>query len=191
MSVYRFIAAQRATFGVKMLCRHLGVSTSAFYDWQRRPPSRRELDNRALTRRIRRIREIHESSRGTYGAPRIIAELRADGIRVTRKRVARLMREARLQGVHIRRRRWRKAPGELGPHRTGSAGASSTEAPDLVWVADIMRRARARQLPRISSHVQRATNRSVRSHPCQSHASTSFLNLTLAETRGNAFLPGT
>jgi hypothetical protein len=59
VNVYRFIAAERATFGVKMLCRHLGVSTSAFYDWSRRPPSRRELDNRSL---VRRIGEIHESS---------------------------------------------------------------------------------------------------------------------------------
>ena len=103
MSIYRFIAAERATFGTLMLCRHLGVSPSAFYDWCSRPPSRREIDNRSLTKRII---EIHESSRGTYGAPRVTAELSAQGVRVTRKRVARLMRAARIQGVHIRRRRW-------------------------------------------------------------------------------------
>lgn len=134
MSIYRFIAAERATFGTKMLCLHLGVSTSAFYDWQRRPPSRREVDNRSLTRRIS---QIHESSHGTYGAPRVTAELRAEGIRVSRKRVARLMRSARLQGVHIRRRRWRKGPGELGPAPDRVARRFRTEAPDVVWVADI------------------------------------------------------
>ena len=134
MSIYRFIAAERATFGVTMCCRHLGVSPSAFYDWASRPPSRREIDNRALTTRIR---EIHDSSRGTYGAPRICAELRAEGIRVTRKRVARLMRVARLQGVHIRRRRWRKGPGELGPAPDRVRRAFRTGEPDRIWVADI------------------------------------------------------
>ncbi|MEX2274038.1 MAG: IS3 family transposase [Actinomycetota bacterium] len=118
MSIYRFIDAERATFGTVMLCRHLGVSTSAFYDWQDRPPSRREIDNRSLTKRIH---HIHEASRGTYGAPRVTAELRAEGIRVSRKRVARLMRLARLQGVHIRRRRWRKGPVNSDRHRTAWA----------------------------------------------------------------------
>lgn len=134
MSIYRFIAAERASFGAQMLCRDLGVSTSAFYDWQRRLPSRREVDNRALSRRIM---EIHEASRGTYGAPRVTAELRAEGMRVSRKRVARLMRASRLQGVHIRRRRWRKGPGELGPAPDRVARRFRTEGPDRIWVADI------------------------------------------------------
>jgi putative transposase len=134
VSIYRFIAAERATFGVQMLCGHLGVSTSAFYEWSARPPSRREVDNRSLTRRIA---QIHEASRGTYGAPRVTAELRAEGLRVSRKRVARLMRAARIQGVHIRRRRWRKGPGELGPAPDRVARRFRTEAPDRVWVADI------------------------------------------------------
>jgi transposase InsO family protein len=134
VSIYRFVAAERATFGTKMLCRHLNVSTSAFYDWARRPPSRRELDNRSLTRRIR---EIHEASRGTCGAPRVCAELRADGVHITRKRVARLMRAARIQGVHIRRPRWPKAPGELGLAPDRVRRRFRSEAPDLVWVADI------------------------------------------------------
>jgi putative transposase len=134
VSIYRFIAAERATFGTLMLCRHLGVSPSAFYDWCSRPPSRREIDNRSLTKRII---EIHESSRGTYGAPRVTAELSAQGVRVTRKRVARLMRAARIQGVHIRRRRWRKRPGELGPAPDRVARRFFTDGPDRVWVTDI------------------------------------------------------
>jgi len=134
VSIYRFIAAERATFGTRMLCAHLEVSPSAFYGWCSRPPSRREIEGRSLSRRIR---EIHEASRGTYGAPRITAELRADGLRITRKRVARLMRAERICGVHIRRRRWRKAPGELGPAPDRVERRFSTEAPDRIWVADI------------------------------------------------------
>ena len=135
MSTYRFIAAERATHDITVLCRQLGVTRSGFYAWCTRPPSRREIDDRALTTRIR---EIHEASRGTYGAPRITAELRlGHGVRVSRKRVARLMRAARIQGVHIRRRRWRKGPGELGPAPDRVARRFATSAPDLVWVADI------------------------------------------------------
>lgn len=117
MSAYRFIAAERASFPVVMMCRVLGVSRSGFYDWCTRPPSRRELDDRGLTLRIV---EIHRSSRGSYGAPRIAAELRAEGVRISRKRVARLMRAARLQGKHLRR--WRR------PHRKGLRDP----VPDLV-----------------------------------------------------------
>jgi transposase InsO family protein len=139
VSIYRFIAAERATFGTKMLCRHLNVSTSAFYDWARRPPSRRELDNRSPTRRIR---EIHEASRGTYGAPRVCAELRADGVHITRKRVARLMRAARIQGVHIRRRRWRKAAKtRSGASERNRRRTRSWRARTSTWVADITRNA--------------------------------------------------
>ena len=116
MSTYRFIAAERASFPVATLCRVLGVSRSGFYDWCTRPPSRRELDDRTL---IVRIREIHRSSRGAYGAPRIAAELRGEGTRVSAKRVARLMRAARLQGKHLRR--WR-----------GSGAKPASSVPDLV-----------------------------------------------------------
>lgn len=135
MSTYRFIAAERANVPVRMACRHLDVSPSAFYDWCSRPPSRREVDDRALTKRVR---EIHEGSRGTYGAPRIWAELRLDhGIFVSRKRVARLMRTARIQGVHVRRRWRRRGPGELGPAPDLVGRRFFAEAPDRIWVADI------------------------------------------------------
>lgn len=134
MNTYRFIAAEKANFGVRMLCRHLRVSPSAFYDWSSRPPSRREIDDRALTRRIR---QIHEASRATYGAPRVCAELRADGMQISTKRVARLMRIARLQGVHVRKR-WRRAGRpELAPSPDHVERRFSTQAPDRVWVADI------------------------------------------------------
>jgi putative transposase len=133
VSTYRFIAAERASFPVMALCRVLGVSRSGFYDWCRRPPSRRELDDRALTTRIR---EIHRFTRGAYGAPRIAAELRAEGIRVSAKRVARLMRAARLQGKHLRRWRGPRAkPASSVPDLVSRR--FDPDDPNRIWAADI------------------------------------------------------
>ena len=100
MSRFRFIAAEKARHSVALLCRVLQVSTSGFYAWVKRPPSDRARTDQALTARIR---SLHQTSRGIYGAPRIHAELRAQGSRVARKRVARLMRADRLAGCRPRR----------------------------------------------------------------------------------------
>ena len=104
MTRYRFIDAKRVEFGVRRCCRAVGVSPSSFYDWHRRGPSARQQADRRLLVEIGRI---HRDSGGAYGAPRVPAELQiACGVRVGRKRVARLMRAAGLVGCH-RRRRWR------------------------------------------------------------------------------------
>ncbi len=132
--IYRFISAEKANFPVRFLCRELGVSASGFYDWSRRPASRRDVDNIALTRRIV---EIWESSRRTYGA-RNCAELRFEGHRVSPKRVARLMRAARIQGVYVRRR-YRTTTRALGvaPAPDLVKRRFHVDHPDRVWVADI------------------------------------------------------
>jgi transposase InsO family protein len=71
-------------------CGFLGVSTSGYYEWASRPPSVRSTADVALTATIR---QVHRDSRGTYGAPRVLAELRLGlGVHVGKKRVARLMR---------------------------------------------------------------------------------------------------
>lgn len=133
MSAYRFIAAERACYPVATMCRVLGVSRSGFYDWSRRPPSRRELDDRALTGRIVRI---HRDTRGAYGAPRIAAELQAEGVRVSRKRVARLMRAGRLQGKHLRR--WRAPRTKVGASVPDLVGRRfDPDDRDRVWASDI------------------------------------------------------
>ena len=93
--------ANRATYPIATLCRVLGVSPSGYYAWRPRPPSARRVLDAAL---LERIRAIHRKSRGTYGAPRIHAELVDEGWCIGRKRVARLMREAKLAGVS--RRQW-------------------------------------------------------------------------------------
>ena len=75
------------------MCRVLEVSTSGYYAWGKRPPSARAQADAELTSRMS---AIHERSHGTYGAPRVHAELEAAGIQVGRKRVARLMSNGRL-----------------------------------------------------------------------------------------------
>jgi hypothetical protein len=83
------------------MCRVLEVSTSGYYAWCQRSPSARAQADAELTSRMS---AIHERSHGTYGAPRVHAELAAAGTQVGRKRVARLMRTAGLVGVS--RRKW-------------------------------------------------------------------------------------
>jgi transposase-like protein len=98
-------AGHRGAWGDWRLCRVLGVSRSGFYAWANRPVSPRRQADQALTEAIG---EIYVRSRCTYGAPRVHGELVRRGVRCGRKRVARLMRESGLAGVHARRR-WRKA----------------------------------------------------------------------------------
>ena len=86
MSAFRFIEMEKASYPISMLCRLLGVSASGYHAWRRRPESPRRRSDNAL---CVWIAHIHRASRGTYGAPRIHAELRADGARVGKKRVAR------------------------------------------------------------------------------------------------------
>ena len=93
---------EKASHHIATLCRVLGVSSSGYYAWCDRPLSMRARTDQAL---LDQIQAIHERSRGTYGAPRIHAELRAQGVRCGRKRVARLMREANLMGAQRRRYR--------------------------------------------------------------------------------------
>jgi len=87
--------------GIATMCRVLGVSTSGYYAWRIRPRSERARADGELSLRIQ---AMHERSRATYGAPRIHAELAAQGVRIGRKRVARLMEVAGIYGVS--RRKW-------------------------------------------------------------------------------------
>jgi len=118
---------------VAVACRMLQVSTSGYYEQRGRPPSPRAVADEALTIQIR---EVHACSRGTYGAPRVHAELRlGGGRRCSRKRVARLMRAANLCGVY-RRRRNRARP--LPPvHDDLVRRRFIAEAPDRLWLTDI------------------------------------------------------
>jgi len=94
------VSAHRAEHRVATMCRVLGVSPSGYYAWCKRPASARAQEDQRL---LRKIRTAHAASQGTYGVPRIHADLREDGVRVGRKRVARLMRAAGIAGVSRRR----------------------------------------------------------------------------------------
>ena len=87
-------------FSITAMCRVLGVSRSGYYAWVRRPPSQRSLDDESLGREIERL---HRESKQSYGSPRIHAELRSNGIRCGRKRVARLMRDRALRPRRARK----------------------------------------------------------------------------------------
>ena len=97
---HRFIAEHWPRYGVKALCEVLQVSRSGYYAAQRRPPSARRQRQATLTERIR---EIHAVSRETYGAPRVHAELQAQGVPCCRNTVAKLMRQAQIVPRSIRR----------------------------------------------------------------------------------------
>ena len=132
---YRFVAAERASYPVRLLCRVVGVAASGFYAWLRRGPSRREEQDHRLAERIG---AVFAASRCTYGSPRVHAELRAEGIRVSRKRVARLMRENGL-AAPLRRRFPRTTDSDHGrPVAPNLLEQKFTaEQPDTVWLADI------------------------------------------------------
>ena len=125
----------RAEFAVKRMCCTLGVSTSGYYAWRTREPSARACADEALQNRIV---EIHAGSRGTYGVPRIHAELAADGVRTGRKRVSRLMRRAGIEGISRRRGTWTtKRDRDVRPAPDLVERDFATEGPDRLWVADI------------------------------------------------------
>ena len=98
--VFEFMIANQASFPIAVMARVLGVSASGFHAWRQRPASAHATADAAL---LKRVRTIHGSSRGTYGVPRVHAELRAGGEKHGRKRMARLMRTAGLVGASRRR----------------------------------------------------------------------------------------
>ena len=134
MSGFRFVEDHQADYRVSDLCRVAGVSRSGFYAWRSRVPSARGVANIEL---LGEIREIHHNSRCTYGAPRVWGQLRRNGRRVGRHRVARLMRAEGLVGAHARRR-WRKGRhAAMVPAPDLLERDFTAQAPDRRWVADI------------------------------------------------------
>ncbi len=118
MTRFTFVDREKAFYPVNLLCQLLNVSRSGFYAWKSRPPSKRRLADEVLAEQIG---GSYQASRNTYGAPGVHEDLVDAGVRVGRKRVARIMREHGWQGVH--RRSWR--------HLT-QADSSAVPAPDLL-----------------------------------------------------------
>jgi transposase InsO family protein len=117
---FQFVADYQTRYGVKRLCRILGVARSSFYHWKATAAAR-AARARADAELADRIRVVHAAHNGTYGVPRITAELRERGELVNHKRVARVMRGIGLQGLRLRRR-----------HRTTIPDPAAAKAPDLI-----------------------------------------------------------
>lgn len=132
---FAFIFAERANHGIVILCRVLEVSRSGYYAWRDRPASRTCVSNASLTVAIT---AVHRASRSTYGSPRVFRELRAQGHRAGRNRIARLMRR---EGIVVRRKRRFRATTDskhdlpIAPNLL--ARNFETTAPNLAWVTDI------------------------------------------------------
>lgn len=120
MNRFQFVADHQARYGVKRLCTVLNIARSSFYYWKATVADRaaRDAADAALAARIRVVHAAHD---GTYGAPRVTAELHEGGERVNRKKVARVMRRYRIQGLRLRRR-----------VTTTVADPAAAKAPDLI-----------------------------------------------------------
>jgi len=136
VSRFRLIHTEKAWYPVALLCRALQVSRAGYYAWARRGVSTRAQADAALTQQIQRI---HRGSRGTYGVPRVHAELHAAGQRVGRQRVARLMRAVALRGCSRRRQRvcttMTDPTAAAAPNLIARTFAASR--PNELWVGDI------------------------------------------------------
>jgi transposase InsO family protein len=117
---FQFVADHQARYGVKRLCQILRIARSSYYYWKATAPARaaRDAADAALAVRIRAVQAVTDR---TYGAPRITAELRDDGLAINHKKVARVMRRHRIQGLRLRRR-----------VQTTIADPAAAKAPDLI-----------------------------------------------------------
>ena len=132
---FGFIAAEKARYSLRLLCRCLGVTRSGFYAWQRRPPSPRSVEDIRLVHRLRLVHAIH---RRTYGRPRLHRALQAEGIRISEKRVRRLMHTAGLTAVG--RRAFRVTTDSTHPWPIAANHLQRRFAPAVPhrhWAADI------------------------------------------------------
>ena len=126
--------AHQAEHAVTLMCEVLDISHSGYYAWLRRPPSTRQVADQRLGAAIL---EEHLDSKGIYGAPRIRAQLARRGIRTSKKRVARIMREHCIVGV-TRRSKYRTTTRANARPAPDLVDRSFTaDGPNQLWVADI------------------------------------------------------
>jgi putative transposase len=132
---YQFIETHREEYPVSVLCETLEVSVSGYYDWRKRPMSQHGRSDAELAGQIQ---AVYAANRKVYGSPRVHAELQAQGIKVARKRVARLMREQGLLGcrpVHRSRTTHSDPNARVAPNRLNRDFTASR--PNEKWTGDI------------------------------------------------------
>ena len=129
------IEAEKGKYSVSMMCRQLRVSRSGYYAWATRKPSLRKQQDEQL---VVEIKTAHEASRGSYGSPRIVRDLKERGFRVGRRRVARLMRDNGITG-HAPKRFRRTTDSKHGFEVADNVlnREFEVDAPDKVWATDI------------------------------------------------------
>jgi putative transposase len=132
---FNFIAAEKARYPIRTLCRCLRVTPSGYYAWRQRGPSLRTREDLELMRRLRLVHALH---RQVYGRPRLHRALQAQGRRVSAKRVARLMRQAGLTAKGRRRFRVTTDSQHTWPVAANAlARQFAVPAPHRIWAADI------------------------------------------------------
>ena len=132
---FAFISAEKAGGSIAALCKLLVVSRSGYYAWHGRAPSERTTDDAKLAVHVA---AAHKIGRGAYGSPRILEELKAEGIAVSRKRVARIMRELGLEGRGKRRfKATTDSKHDLPVAENVLDRKFEVAAPDVAWVTDI------------------------------------------------------
>jgi len=141
---FAWIQDHAADFRVQRMCQLLHVSRSGYYAWRDRAPSKRRLRHQTLARQVR---SAHSESRGTYGSPRVAAELKARSVKICVNTVARLMREEGLQARKKRRFVPRTSDGRhdhpIAPNRldrrfgAGGRDEAAAGAPNQVWASDL------------------------------------------------------
>jgi putative transposase len=131
---YQFIDTNRRSYTVRAMCRALKVSTSGYYAARSRPPSARSERQRLLTSHIR---TIHNASRQTYGAPRVHAELSAQGVACSRNTVAKLMRQAHIMPKAIRRFRVTTDSRKTKASPNLLQRVFHADRPNACWLTDI------------------------------------------------------
>ena len=133
--IYHFIDEAQSEYSITRLCDTLEVSTSGYYAWKKRPESQHSREDGELKKVIA---QAYQMSRACYGSPRILVELRDQGYRCSRKRVARLMRE---QGICARHKRRRPRTTRQDPTHGKVANvlnrAFEASAPNQKWVSDV------------------------------------------------------
>lgn len=134
---YHFIEAEKGNYPVSTMCKVLNASEKSFYYWRGRrdEPDRRLGDNEAELRAA--IVDLHERTRGAYGRPRLLAELRRRGLQVGGNRVRRIMLEMGLVGRSGRRRSGRTKPAKVAPAPNLLARDFAPSRPNSVWAGDI------------------------------------------------------
>lgn len=134
---FEFIDEHRDEFGVSAMCRVLGVTRQGYYQWLARPASAHDLRDAELAGEVARV---YEGGRRVYGAPKVFMKLRSEGVRTSRKRVARLMRENGMRGVTracAKRPTGEKRASRQDSHEDLVRRDFSADGPNEAWFADI------------------------------------------------------